>query len=73
MIACIPTKNRLTTKKYKMKRIDLIKINHQTKIGDLCEYRTPNVLEDSIFYEDGKPIGFYLTKLTDKGCKLAET
>jgi hypothetical protein len=55
-----------------MKRIDLIKINHQTKIGDLCEYRTPNVLEDSIFYEDGKPIGFYLTKLTDKGCKLAD-
>jgi hypothetical protein len=29
-------------------------------------------LEDSIFYEDGKPIGFYLTKLTDKGCKLAD-
>ena len=55
-----------------MKRIDLIKIPHQTKIGQLCEYKEPNVLEDCIFYEDGKPIGFYLTKLTDKGCKLAD-
>jgi hypothetical protein len=55
-----------------MKRIDLIKIQHQTKIGDLCEYKEPNVLDDCIFFEDGKPIGFYLTKLTDKGCKLAD-
>jgi hypothetical protein len=55
-----------------MKRIDLIKVTHQTKIGQLCEYKEPNVLEDCIFYEDGKPIGFYLTKLTDKGCKLAD-
>jgi hypothetical protein len=55
-----------------MKRIDLIQVQHARKIGDLCEYIEPNVTEDSIFYSDGKPIGFYLSKLTEKGCKLAD-
>lgn len=55
-----------------MKKINLIQVQHTIKIGDLCEYRQPNVIDDCIFYEDGKPIGFYLSKLTDKGCKLAD-
>jgi hypothetical protein len=55
-----------------MKRIDLIQVQHDRKIGELCEYIEPNVLEDSIFYADGEPIGFYLSKLTEKGCKLAD-
>jgi hypothetical protein len=56
---------------FAMKRIDLIKVEHNTKIGDLCEYKEPNVIEDSIFYVDGEPIGFYLTKMPENMCKLA--
>jgi hypothetical protein len=55
-----------------MKRIDLIPIEHNRKIGDVCEYIEPNVTEDSIFYADGQPIGFYMTKMPDKMCKLAD-
>jgi hypothetical protein len=55
-----------------MKRIDLIKVEHNVKIGDKCEYLEPNVTEDSIFYADGEAIGFYLTKMPEKMCKLAD-
>ncbi len=55
-----------------MKRIDLIEVQHNQKIGGICEYIEPNVLEDSIFYADGEPIGFYLTKMPEKMCKLAD-
>jgi hypothetical protein len=55
-----------------MKRVDLIKVNHNVKIGDVCEYIEPNVTEDCIFYADDEPIGFYMTKMPDKMCKLAD-
>lgn len=55
-----------------MKRIDLIPVQHSVKIGDVCEYKEPNVTEDCIFYADGEPIGFYLTKMPEKMCKLAD-
>lgn len=55
-----------------MKRVDLIKVEHNVKIGDKCEYIEPNVIEDSIFYADGEAIGFYLTKMPEKMCKLAD-
>jgi hypothetical protein len=55
-----------------MKRIDLIELKHERKIGEACEYIEPNVTEDCIFYADGQPIGFYLTKMPEKMCKLAD-
>jgi hypothetical protein len=55
-----------------MKRVDLIKVEHNVKIGDKCEYIEPNIIEDSIFYADGEAIGFYLTKMPEKMCKLAD-
>jgi hypothetical protein len=55
-----------------MKRIDLIQIEHNRKIGEACEYIEPNVTEDCVFYADGEPIGFYLTKMPEKMCKLAD-
>ena len=55
-----------------MKRVDLIKVEHTRKIGEACEYIEPNVTEDCIFYADGEPIGFYLTKMPEKMCKLAD-
>jgi hypothetical protein len=54
-----------------MKRIDLVAVEHNRKIGDVCEYIEPNVTEDCIFYADGEPIGFYMTKMPEKMCKLA--
>jgi len=55
-----------------MKRIDLEKISHSVKIGDTCGHIEPNITEDCIFYENGEPIGFYLTKMPEKMCKLAD-
>jgi len=55
-----------------MKRIDLIKVEHKRKIGGECEYIEPNVTEDCIFYADGEPIGFYMSKMPEKMCKLAD-
>jgi len=55
-----------------MKRIDLVKIDHDRKIGEVCEYIEPNVIEDCVFYSEGEPIGFYLTKMPEKMCKLAD-
>jgi hypothetical protein len=55
-----------------MKTIDLVKIDHNIKIGVKCEYKEPNITEDCIFYADGEPVGFYLTKMPDKMCKLAD-
>jgi hypothetical protein len=55
-----------------MKRIDLNLIQHNRKIGDICEYIEPNIIEDSIFYADNEPIGFYMSKMPEKMCKLAD-
>jgi hypothetical protein len=55
-----------------MKRVDLIKIDHERKIGEVCEYIEPNVTEDCIFYSEGEPIGFYISKMPEKMCKLAD-
>jgi hypothetical protein len=55
-----------------MKRIDLIPIEHNRKIGEACEYIEPNVTEDCIFYADGEPIGFYMKQMPEKMRKLAD-
>ena len=55
-----------------MKRIDLVQVEHSIKIGDNCPYIEPNVTEDSIFYYEGEPIGFYMKKMPEKMCKLAD-
>lgn len=49
-----------------MKKIDLIKVEHNVQIGDICGHIEPNITEDSIFYADGKPIGFYLKNISGK-------
>lgn len=55
-----------------MKRIDLILQKHDVKIGDTCKTIEPNITEDCIFYENGKIIGFYLSRMPEKMCKLAD-
>ena len=53
-----------------MKKIDLIEIPHETKIGDVCGHIEPNVTEDSIFYLNGEAIGFYLRNIKEHSEKL---
>jgi len=55
-----------------MNKIDLIEVKHNKKIGQNCDYIEPNIIEDSIFYSDGLPVGFYLSQMPDKMCKLAD-
>lgn len=55
-----------------MKKINLIEVEHNRKIGEECEYIDANISEDCMFYADGEPIGFYLSKMPDKMCKLAD-
>ena len=55
-----------------MKQVNLTQQKHETKIGKQCPYIEANVTEDSIFYLDGEPVGFYMTQMTDKMCKLAD-
>lgn len=46
-----------------MKRVDLIQQKHNIQIGDICGTIHPNITEDSMFYYDGKPIGFYIKNI----------
>jgi hypothetical protein len=55
-----------------MKRIDLQLVNHSVKIGDVCGNIAPNITEDSMFYENGEPIGFYIRDLSKYSMKAAQ-
>jgi hypothetical protein len=54
-----------------MKKIDLIQKKHDIKIGDVCGDISPNITEDSIFYYEGEPVGFYIADLSKKYKKAA--
>tara|TARA_R100001463_G_scaffold14501_3_gene38078 strand:- start:3633 stop:4385 length:753 start_codon:yes stop_codon:yes gene_type:complete len=49
-----------------MKKIELVQVEHDIKVGDLCEYKEPNILEDSIFMYEGEPVGFFMNQITGK-------
>ena len=58
-----------------MKRIDLTKVVHDIKIGDVCKEIKPNVIEDCLLVEDGVVLGFYLSdisKYSERMAKLAD-
>lgn len=43
-----------------MKRIDLVKVEHDVQVGDECGFIEPNVTEDSIFYDGDELVGFFI-------------
>jgi len=49
-----------------MKHIELVKVPHNVQIGDICGHIEPNVTEDSIFFDNGEPIGFYIKNIDGK-------
>lgn len=55
-----------------MKKIELKPTKHDFKIGETCKFIEPNVKEDAIFYSDGKPIGFYISKIEGRFKELIE-
>jgi len=54
-----------------MKRIDLIPVKHNIKIGDKCPSILPTISQDCILYDNNEPIGFFLKRMPDKMCALA--
>lgn len=55
-----------------MKKIELTLLSHNVKIGDKTPTITPNVTEDCLFIKDGNIVGFYLRKMPEKMCKIAD-
>lgn len=53
-----------------MKTIQLKKIEHNIKIGDQCDYKTPTVTEDCLLESEGEIIGFYIADLSKYSEKL---
>lgn len=57
-----------------MKQIQLIEIQNNVKIGDICGHIEPNITEDSLFLYDGEVIGFYIkdiSKYSEKASQFA--
>jgi len=54
-----------------MKKIELIKVNHNLSAGIKCDFIEPNINEDCIFYEGGKAIGFYIRNMSEKLTNLS--
>jgi hypothetical protein len=52
--------------------VELVKLEHNIKIGDKCPEIEPNITEDTIFTVDGVPIGFYLKKIDGKLAQYIE-
>lgn len=58
-----------------MKKIQLIKQEHNVQIGQVCGHIEPNITEDSLFYDGNELVGFYIndiSKYSEKAAKLAE-
>ena len=58
-----------------MNVVNLCETEHSFKIGSKCESIQPNITEDSLFVEDGVPIGFYIadiSKYSKKAAMLAD-
>lgn len=55
-----------------MKTVELIQQEHNVQIGDVCGDIEPNIVEDSIFIHEGKPVGFYLKKIPDDLANFCE-
>jgi hypothetical protein len=55
-----------------MRHIELVKIEHSVKVGDVCGDIQPNITENTVFTSNGEPIGFYLKEIPEKLRKLID-
>ena len=49
-----------------MKKIELVEVEHNIKVGQECEYKEPNILDDCIFMYEGEPVVFFMNQITGK-------
>lgn len=55
-----------------MKPIELKLVEHNVTVGDKCDSIKPNVTEDSIFLENGVPIGFFIRDVSRYSMELSQ-
>ena len=55
-----------------MKRIELVKVEHNIKIGQECPSLEPNITEDCFLTEEGKVIGFFIKDINTQSEKLSK-
>jgi hypothetical protein len=55
-----------------MRTLELIKVEHNVKIGDVCEYIEPNITEDSLFVENGEVVGFFIRDISNYNEQLSK-
>lgn len=55
-----------------MKTVQLVKKEHNVKIGDNCEYYEPNITTDCILMEGGEVVGFYISDIEKYSPKLSK-
>lgn len=55
-----------------MKQIELSPVEHSVKIGQVCPDIEPNIIEDSLFTYQGQIIGFFIRRLPEEMCKIAD-
>lgn len=55
-----------------MKTIELVKISHAIKIGDVCGDIEPNITENTLFVDNGEIIGFYIKEIPQNIAKFIE-
>lgn len=53
-----------------MNKVELNKIEHQYSVGDKCEPKQANITQDTIFLEDGEPVGFYISDIGEHSKSL---
>jgi len=46
-----------------MNKVELTLIEHDIKVGQTCDYKTANIIEDTLFMDNGELVGFYLKDL----------
>jgi len=54
-----------------MKQVELVNYQHSFKVGDKAPTLIANITEDTLFLEDGKPVGFYLSSIPEQMEKIA--
>lgn len=55
-----------------METLNLKKHDHKVKMGQECPFYEPNIIEDTLFLFENKPVGFYIKKLDGRIAKLLE-
>ena len=55
-----------------MNKVNLAHQKHDIKVGDICANSEPTIIEDSLFYEDGNLLGFYIKDVSRYNSKLSQ-